>query len=104
MELSLIHIFRAARIWINGFYLGHEPSAYATRFREEHARSYRLVNPRDTAYLRSEGWISRMIDRMRGEEYVKRRIYDTIQMCIRDRVDGGRFRQRRRSRRQKIPG
>ena len=42
------------------------------------ARRYRLVNPRDTSYLRSEGWISRMMDRMRGEEYVKRRIYDTI--------------------------
>ena len=24
-------IFRDARIWVNGFYLGHEPSGYATR-------------------------------------------------------------------------
>ena len=47
-------------------------------FREEHARRYRLVNPRDTQYLRSEGWLSRMLDRLRGEEYVTRRIYDTI--------------------------
>ena len=25
-------IFRDARIWVNGFYLGHEPSGYATQF------------------------------------------------------------------------
>ena len=60
------------------FFRDKPASAYAKRFREEHARRYRLVNPRDTSYLRSEGWISRMMDRMRGEEYVKRRIYDTI--------------------------
>ncbi len=53
-------------------------SEYARMFREEHARRYRLVNPRDTQYLRSEGWLSRMLDRLRGEEYVTRRIYDTI--------------------------
>ena len=60
------------------FFRDKPASAYAKRFREEHARRYRLVNPRDTSCLRSEGWISRMMDRMRGEEYVKRRIYDTI--------------------------
>ena len=46
--------------------------AGARRFREEHARRYRLVNGRDTSYLRSEGWLSRMMDRLRGEEYVTR--------------------------------
>ncbi len=45
---------------------------------EEHPRRYRLVNPRDTQYLRSEGWLARMIDRLKGEEYIRRRIYDTI--------------------------
>ena len=44
----------------------------------EYARRYRLVNGRDTSYLRSEGWLSRMMDRLRGEEYVTRKIYDTI--------------------------
>ena len=38
----------------------------------------RQVNPRDTSYLRSEGWLARMLDRLRGEEYIRRRIYDTI--------------------------
>ena len=63
---------------LSAFFKDKPASEYARRFREEHARRYRLVNPRDTSYLRSEGWISRMMDRMRGEEYVKRRIYDTI--------------------------
>ena len=60
------------------FFRDKPASAYSKRFRDEHARRYRLVNPRDTSYLRSEGWLSRMMDRMRGEEYVTRRIYDTI--------------------------
>ena len=60
-------------------FFGDRPaSEYARMFREEHARRYRLVNPRDTQYLRSEGWLSRMLDRLSGEEYVTRRIYDTI--------------------------
>ncbi len=54
-------------------FFGDRPaSEYARMFREEHARRYRLVNPRDTQYLRSEGWLSRMLDRLRGEEYVTR--------------------------------
>ena len=37
-------------------FFGDRPaSEYARMFREEHARRYRLVNPRDTQYLRSEG-------------------------------------------------
>ncbi len=60
------------------FFKDKPASAYARKFREEHARRYRLVNPRDTSYLRSEGWLARMLDRLRGEEYIRRRIYDTI--------------------------
>lgn len=60
------------------FFKDRPASAYARKFREEHARRYRLVNPRDTSYLRSEGWLARMLDRLRGEEYIRRRIYDTI--------------------------
>lgn len=60
------------------FFKDRPASEYARMFREEHARRYRLVNPRDTQYLRSEGWLARMIDRLKGEEYIRRRIYDTI--------------------------
>ena len=60
------------------FFKDKPASAYARKFREEHARRYRLVNPRDTSYMRSEGWLARMLDRLRGEEYIRRRIYDTI--------------------------
>ena len=60
------------------FFKDRSAAEYARMFREEHASRYRLVNPRDTQYLRSEGWLARMIDRLKGEEYIRRRIYDTI--------------------------
>ena len=63
---------------LSAFFKDKPASEYARRFREEHARRYRLVNGRDTSYLRSDGWLSRMMDRLRGEEYVTRKIYDTI--------------------------
>lgn len=60
------------------FFKDKPAKEYARRFREEHARRYRLVNERDTIHLRSDGRFSRLMDRLRGEEYVTRRIYDTI--------------------------
>ena len=60
------------------FFKDKPASAYARMFREEHARRYRLVRPRDTTYLRSKGAIARFFDRLRGEEYITHRIYDTL--------------------------
>ena len=60
------------------FFRDKPASAYARKFREEHARRYRLVRPRDTTYARSEGRLARFFDRLRGEEYITRRIYDTL--------------------------
>lgn len=60
------------------FFKDKTASEYARRFREEHARRYRLVNGRDTTFARSQGAFGRFLDRMFGEEYVTRRIYDTI--------------------------
>ena len=60
------------------FFKDKPAAAYAKKFRDEHARRYRLVRPRDTTYLRSEGRIARFFDRLRGEEYIKKRIYDTL--------------------------
>ena len=65
------------------FFRDKPASAYAKRFREEHARRYRLVNPRDTSYLRSEGWISRMMDRYddtsdEATSEVEQIIYDAL--------------------------
>lgn len=60
------------------FFRDKSASEYARRFREEHARRYKLVNARDTTYLRSQGWLGRLLDRLSGEEYIKHRIYDTI--------------------------
>ncbi|MDE6778110.1 MAG: PASTA domain-containing protein [Alistipes sp.] len=44
----------------------------------EHRKRYRTVYRRDTQELRSDGWFGRIVDRMRGEEYVTRKLYDTI--------------------------
>lgn len=60
------------------FFKDKPAAEYRSRFRQEHARRYRLVKPRDTTYFRSEGRFSRMLDRLRGEETITRRIYDTI--------------------------
>lgn len=60
------------------FFQDKPAAEYRRRFREEHARRYRLVNGRDTTYFRSEGRFSRFMDRMRGEETVTHRIFDTI--------------------------
>ncbi len=51
---------------------------YRDFFRREHAARYRLVNGRDTTHLRHTGLLARLLDRLRGEEYVTRRIYDTL--------------------------
>ena len=56
------------------FFKDKPAAAYAKKFRDEHARRYRLVRPRDTTYLRSEGRIARFFDRLRGEEYIKKAI------------------------------
>ncbi len=60
-------------------FFGDRPAEAYRRFLwNEHDRRYRLTNRRDTTYLRSEGWLARMMDRLRGEEYVTRPIYDTL--------------------------
>lgn len=60
------------------FFRDKSAAEYKKMFLAEHTRRYRLVNPRDTSYLRSEGAVARFFDRMRGEEYIRKRIYDTI--------------------------
>lgn len=42
------------------FFKDRPASEYRKFFREEHARRYRLVRPRDTLYARSEGWFARL--------------------------------------------
>ena len=60
------------------FFRDRTAAQYREFFRTSHARHYRLVNGRDTSVLRDEGFFARLLNRLRGEEYVKRRIYDTI--------------------------
>lgn len=63
---------------LSGFFRDRSVAEYRRFFRREHAKRYRLVRGRDTTMLRSEGWFQQFIDRMRGEEFVKKRIYDTL--------------------------
>ncbi|MEG2365683.1 MAG: penicillin-binding transpeptidase domain-containing protein [Alistipes sp.] len=51
---------------------------YRKFFREQHAAHYQLINARDTTHLRAEGFLARLVNRLRGEEFVTRRIYDTL--------------------------
>lgn len=51
---------------------------YARFFRKQHAAHYRLVRPRDTLVVRSEGWFGRMFDRLKDHEFEKRTVYDTL--------------------------
>lgn len=60
------------------FFKDRSAAEYRRMFREEHARRYRLVRPRDTVYLRSEGWFDRLVDRLHGEEFITHKVYDTI--------------------------
>ena len=48
------------------FFRDKPASEYRRFFRAEHARRYRLVNARETTYLRSTGFLGRLIDRLRG--------------------------------------
>ncbi len=60
------------------FFKDRTAAEYARFFRQQHAAHYRLVRPRDTLILRSEGWLGRMLDRLKGREYEKRTLYDTL--------------------------
>lgn len=60
------------------FFKDRSAAQYSRMLRQEHARRYRLVNGRDTTYERDTGWFARMINRLRGEAWVTRHIYDTI--------------------------
>lgn len=53
-------------------------SAYRMKFRNEHARRYRVGNRRDTTVLRSEGRFARWLDGLLDRRYVVRTIYDTL--------------------------
>lgn len=60
------------------FFKDRTAAQYREMFRREHARCYRLVNPRDTTCYRSEGAVARFFDRIFNREFEKKRIFDTI--------------------------
>lgn len=60
------------------FFKDRSAAEYARFFRKQHAAHYRLVRPRDTLVVRSDGWFGRMFDRLKGREFEKRTVYDTL--------------------------
>lgn len=63
---------------LSAFFRDKSAAQYRDLFRSAHARHYRLVNGRDTTHLRETGFFARILNRLRGEEFVTRRIFDTI--------------------------
>ena len=53
-------------------------AAYAQAMQREHARRYRVTYRKDTLVPRSEGGLARWWDRMRGEEFLTVKLYDTL--------------------------
>ena len=53
-------------------------AAYAQTMQREHARRYRVTYRKDTLVPRSEGGLARWWDRMRGEEFLTVKLYDTL--------------------------
>ena len=60
------------------FFKDRTSAQYRAMFRREHNRSYVLKNEYEVEEYRSEGWFNRMIDRLRGEPYIRRKAYDTV--------------------------
>lgn len=60
------------------FFKDRTAAEYARFFRKQHAAHYRLVRPRDTLIVRSDGWFGRMFDRLKGHEFDRRTVYDTL--------------------------
>ena len=53
-------------------------AAYAQAMQREHTRRYRVTYRKDTLVPRSEGGLARWWDRMRGEEFLTVKLYDTL--------------------------
>ncbi len=51
---------------------------YSDWMKREHDKHYRVTYRKDTAVLRSEGWLARWWDRVLDREMVPRKLYDTL--------------------------
>ncbi len=63
------------------FFRDKPAAEYARMFRREYLRerdNFKLRNPRDTTYYKSEGFFNRLIDRIRGGATVTETVYDTV--------------------------
>ncbi|MFI3305699.1 MAG: penicillin-binding protein [Rikenellaceae bacterium] len=51
---------------------------YRQLFRRQRDKHYQLKYRKDTLVMRSDGWMERLVDMMRGESMVSQKLYDTI--------------------------
>lgn len=63
---------------LSGYFKDKSTAQYQKLFRSKRTESYKLKYLKDTLVVRSDGWLSRFWDRLRGEEFVNVRIYDTL--------------------------
>ncbi len=63
---------------LSSYFRDKSAAQYRKIFREQRSKRYKLTYIKDTLVARSEGWFSRMCDRLKGEEFETKRIYDTL--------------------------
>ncbi len=63
---------------LSAYFKDRTYSQYRQMFRTNREKNYQLKFRKDTLVRRSEGWFDRLVDFVRGEEYMNVKLYDTI--------------------------
>lgn len=61
-----------------GYFKDKSAKQYYDRFMTERKKHFKITYIKDTLVPRSEGWLDRMWDRMRGKEFEVVKLYDTV--------------------------
>ena len=61
-----------------GYFKDKSAKQYYDRFMAERSKHYKITYVKDTLIARSEGWMGRLWDRMRGKEFKTEKLYDTL--------------------------
>lgn len=77
LELYNIQIDTLSKL-LSRFFKDKSAAQYKSIMEREHKNRYKVSFVKDTSVLRNKGWFSRMINRMRGEEFMTMKLYDTL--------------------------
>lgn len=61
-----------------GYFKDKSAKQYYDRFMAERNKHFKVIYIKDTLIPRSEGWMGRLWDRMRGKEFKVEKLYDTV--------------------------